>query len=192
MIEVILNLNDYENINKFIKLYNFDKNIKLGLNINNKVYYDDKEVENFDVKSKNFWFICCIHAINIKDKYKKYEYIYNKMCDFLDKNVCVLCNFERDKCELDRLGKSVHGVNGCCYFKSLGLCNFLDKGCPKRSLSCKIYMCQHIEKKYKFKSKVDTYPLLRLFFNKKQKDIIHYSYRKSFNEIIDELIRLSK
>ena len=58
-----------------------------------------------------------IKAFNIKDLRKRYEFIYDYMCKYLDNNVCVLCDFKDNRCIANRLGKSVHNINGCCYFK---------------------------------------------------------------------------
>ena len=110
------------------------------------------------------------------------------MCTILDNISHRVCDFKCDKCYGNRSGKCFATINGCCYFHKKP-CPYLVKGvCQHRSISCKIFLCSPIEKKYKFKSKVDTYPLLNYFFNRKQKDIIHYSYRQTIDEVVPKLV----
>ena len=120
----------------------------------------DKE---YPYDTKEFWMLKMVKALNYKNLSDRYNYIYDEMCTILD-NI------------------------GCCYFHKKP-CPYLIKGvCQHRSISCKIFLCSPIEKKYKFKSKVDTYPLLNYFFNRKQKDIIHYSYRQTIDEVVPKLV----
>lgn len=189
--ELVLNISNYKKLKYYIKKYNYDRNIKLGLLLDNKVYYNDSAIleKQYKINQIEYWFILAVHAINIKDKFQKYKYIYYKMCDILDEKVCVLCDFKCNKCSANRLKKSVHSKDGCCYFRNIGLCPYLiDKKCTKKSLACKLFMCSYIEKKYKFYSVPSTYPLLNLFFNKKQKDIIQHSFRLNFEEFADKLM----
>ena len=180
MKKLVLTINDFKHIKRYIKKYNYDKDIVLR--IDKEDLNDSKEL---------YWLDFIVSAINIKDKDQKYEYIYNRMCDYLDKNICILCDFKNDKCLANRCNKSVHNINGCCYFKGLGFCEFFkNKRCSKKSLSCKLFMCNYVEKKYKFKSNMDYYPPLRLFFNRKEKDFLSRQYKKNYDEIKEELLNL--
>lgn len=131
-----------------------------------------------------------IKAFNEKEIKKRYEFIYDYMCKYLDNNVCVLCDFKNDKCIANRLGKSVHKENGCCYFRNEGFCIlFKDKRCTNPNISCKLFMCEYVEKNImKKKSLPKNYLLLDFFFNKKQKEILQRSYRKKKEETISKLL----
>ena len=120
-----------------------------------------------------------INAFNEKDLEKRYSYIYDYMCNYLDKNVCNLCDFKDNKCVANRMKKSVHDINGCCYFRNEGFCKlFKDKKCTNPNISCKLFMCSLVEKKIGFESLPKNYLLLDYFFNRKQKYILQRSYRK--------------
>ena len=172
-----LSLNDYKKMKKIIK--NDRSNYQYTVDILDKEYpYDTKE----------FWMLKMVKALNYKNLSDRYNYIYDEMCTILDNISHRVCDFKCDKCYGNRSGKCFATINGCCYFHKKP-CPYLVKGvCQHRSISCKIFLCSPIEKKYKFKSKVDTYPILNYFFNRKQKDIIHYSYRQTIDEVVPKLV----
>lgn len=134
-----------------------------------------------------------IKAFNIKNLRKRYEFIYDYMCKYLDNNVCVLCDFKDNRCIANRLGKSVHNINGCCYFKGDEGCKFLkNKKCTCQNISCKLFMCEYVEKKIMHKkSLAKNYLLLNFFFNKRQKNVFHSNYRKTKDDTINKLLKLS-
>ena len=110
------------------------------------------------------------------------------MCEILD-NISKQCDFKCDQCKANRNGLSVNKIDGCCYFKEEGRCKYLkDKKCTNPNISCKLFMCEYIEKEMKFKSVPKNYPLLDLFFNKKQKEILQHSYKKNFEALKNILI----
>ena len=131
-----------------------------------------------------------IKAFNQKDLRKRYEIIYDYMCDYLDKNVCVVCDFKNNKCIGNRMGTSVHKENGCCYFRNEGFCKlFKNKKCTNPNISCKLFMCPLAEKKMGFHSLPKNYFLLKYYFNFVQRDILRYSYRKPKKDCIEDLLR---
>ncbi len=156
---------------KFKKLK--DKEVFLKSNTNNE-------------EEKSF-----IKAFNEKDIEKRYEFIYDYMCNYLDENVCVHCDFKCDKCIANRLNKSVHKENGCCYFRKQGLCKYLkNKKCTNPNITCKLFMCNYVERKIlKKKSIIKNYLLLNYFFNKKQKELLKRSYRMKKEDLINLLIK---
>ena len=88
------------------------------------------------------------------------------MCNYLDKNVCISCDFKSNKCKANRLNVFVHNNNGCCYFRGEGLCKYLkNKKCTMLNISCKLFMYSLIEKELHFKSIPKNYLLLDYFFN---------------------------
>lgn len=173
-------------IKKYIKKYNYEP-VKIGIEINDKIYYDDKE-SNFKYGDEYFWYPLLINALNIKEEEKRYEYIYNKMCEILD-NISKQCDFKCDQCIANRLKLTKSKLDGCCYFSNTGHCEFLkEKKCLKKSISCKLYMCEYIEKKIKMKSIPKNYPLISYFLNKRQQEILQHSYKKNYEEIKERLI----
>lgn len=150
--------------------------------------YVDKQIY-IESDSKNDLERAFIKAFNEKNKEKRYEFICEYMCKYLDKNVCTLCDFKNNKCIANRLNKSAHKENGCCYINK-DLCKFLkDKKCNKPNIACKLFMCYYMEKKIiKFKSIPKNYLLLDYFFNRRQKEILQRSYKMKKEEIIKKLL----
>ena len=121
-------------------------------------------------------------AINTKDVEKRYSFIYDRVCDYLDneyfgKN---LCNFDENGiCEYYRKVDNTH-YNGCCYRDDRSLCQYFDEKhskCTERGISCKLYSCPVLRKKG-INFKINNIPLLKYFFTFKQKLIIKYSFFK--------------
>ena len=66
---------------------------------------------------------------------------------------------------------------------------FKDKRCTNSNISCKLFMCEYVEKNImKKKSLPKNYLLLDFFFNKKQKEILKRSYRKKKEDTISKLL----
>ena len=170
MVLIKLEEKDFKTEIRHIKKYK-DKDYLIGCNTKNN------EFNNF------------IKAYNIKNVKKRYDFIYNYMCKHLDRMSKIYCDFKNDRCISNRLNKSCEKVNGCCYhYKKT--CEYLkNKTCMRPNISCKLFMCTYVEKKLGYKSIPKNYLLLNYFFNRKQKDILRRSFRKTKKEIIDELIK---
>ncbi len=176
-----LTMNDYKKMKRIIR--NDHKDYQYTIDIEDREYpYDTKE----------FWMLKMVKALNIKDLELRYNYIYDEMCTILDNISHKVCDFKCDKCYGNRSGKCFATINGCCYFHKKPCPYLVDSVCQHRSISCKIFLCSPIEKKYKFKSKVNTYPLLDNFFNHRQKDVIHYSYRETMDDVVGKLLLYAK
>lgn len=129
-----------------------------------------------------YYIYVAVKAIQIDDKVKRYDYLYDEICFYLD-NVCItnnLCEFKNDKCFAK---KNTDVTMGCCHHfpdKRLGIfyqkkmvpCEYLgERGCTTKAIGCKMFMCDDINKKgYKFT--VYNVLLIRYFFNFMQKIII--------------------
>ncbi len=161
------------------------KNVKKVIRSTKKYINEDKikyniasDVdEKYKVELKNIE-----KAINIKNIEKRFNFIYDTVCDYLDsqyfgKN---LCGFdENGVCEYYRKVDPTH-YNGCCYREDRKLCEYFDEEhsvCTDRGISCKLYSCPVLRKK-KIEYKVNDFPLLKYFFTFKQKLIIKYSLLK--------------
>ena len=89
-----------------------------------------------------------INALNIKNKYKRIEYIYNFGVNYLDNYYNNLkpniCEFNCNKCIVQRINNLKYN-NGCCrmcIYKS-------NRGCKTSNLTCKLFYCSRIRDKYK-------------------------------------------
>lgn len=198
--EIITNIEANENINKdklnatikqISKLIKKNKRKKKEVVINT-----DLDLEKDERKDNQMLtLISALNACKIKDKKQRIEYIYMSACKYLDnefmnKNIC---EFKDDVC----LGKRKYNIkNGCChefkmknilYPKDLSLCRYQkDKHCTADCLGCKVFVCDEVRKKgYKY-----TYynvPLIRYFFNIKQKIIIRCSVFTHKDRILKKL-----
>lgn len=133
-----------------------------------------------------------VHALNIKDIKERYSYIYDVVCDYLDNEFITnnKCDFINNRCISVRFGSHCpESVNGCCYGTNRGLCkNFIDGKCTIRSLSCKLFTCRYLRKQG-IKYPINSFPLLKYFFNIRQKIVIDESIYKDKDYIIDLLIK---
>lgn len=163
-------------------------NILLGYVIN---YDKNNQEQDF--------FIQAINAILYKTRYERYNYIYDKVCDYLDsffygKN---LCDFKNNQCGEKR---NTSSLTGCCHhFKNKYLgpltklvpCEYLkeDHTCGAKCISCKLFTCDYLRKKgIQFKIK-DIF-LLDVFFNPLQKYFIKTMVFTPKEKIIKRLMHL--
>lgn len=118
-------------IKRLVKRYKNNKNIVL-------VYDGDVSLEYQNI----------IKCFNIKDKKERISFIYDYLCDYLDKdmNKNNYCDFIDGKCIANRLGYSVHKDNGCCYSRGKLCSNLKDGICVNKNPSCKIFMCYYLYK----------------------------------------------
>ena len=134
-------------------------------------------------------FILCLEAMQIKDRKEKYEYLYDKTCEYLDEQFSKYnyCDFNHDKCIANRNGTCRYQEMGCCHSFKLSkfipgmltnerVCQYLsNKKCSTKNISCKLHCCGYLrEKGIRFK----THEMLALecFFNQKQHDIINLNF----------------
>ena len=79
-----------------------------------------------------------VKALNIKDKRKRLEYIYDEAIRYVNKYYSDdLCKFENDQCIAQRKNGG-NEINGCC--KKCHLVT--DNGCPSVNLPCKLIYCK--------------------------------------------------
>ena len=199
-VEIITNIKANENIDKdklnatikqISKLIKKNQRNKKDVIINTDLNLDKDEKKD----NQMLTLIAALNACKIKDKKQRIEYLYMFACKYLDnefinKNIC---EFKNDVC----LGKRKYNIkNGCChefkmknilYLKNLPLCKYQkDKHCTADCLGCKVFVCDEVRKKgYKY-----TYynvPLIRYFFNIKQKIIIRCSVFTHKDRILKKL-----
>ena len=108
---------------------------------------DDEEVQNI------------IKALNIKNKAKRIEFIYDYCCDRIDKYYegKDLCKFENQQCLNHRI-ENVPFLNGCCR-----ICSYQgDNGCTTKNMACKLFYCDRIKESNKL-MKFSDLKILKLF-----------------------------
>ena len=98
-------------------------------------------------------------ALNIKNRRKRITFLYDRACDIIDKyneENRISCRYNSEGiCEDPKHGKKKNGCCFLCYLQS-------ECGCPDRNLSCKLYFCDHICKKFHPLTMEDI-DLLKLF-----------------------------
>lgn len=144
----------------------------------------------------------CIQALCIAEKKARYEYIYDTMCEFLDKQFtkCNFCDFKNDKCIANRMHRIGFESMGCCHsfeyanafsfklLKNIKICDYLkDRKCTTQNISCKLFTCGYLKSK---KIEFNTHKILLLdcFLNKKQHDIVTLNFFRSREEILQKLM----
>lgn len=163
-----------------------DRYIKLGLN--------DKMVGLVNVNNMELGIINelskVMKVLSMNTYQEQYEYIYNLVCDDLDKQFSKynLCKFTNSKCISMRHCKVKKPlIYGCCYTKGK-VCEYLiNSSCSIKCLSCKLFTCRYLRRngiKYKIKDIL----LLDIFFNLKQKLIIDSSLYTADFDILYKLI----
>ena len=170
---------DVKNINKEIK--NTKKYLKYCDENNLKIKYltNDETLKQIE------------KAINIKDISKRYSYIYDTVCDYIDQKYmdCNYCEFKDDVCKYFRETNELTHKNGCCFSEARGgLCEHLiNHKCNIKSISCKLYSCE-ILRKNNIKFRIRKIPLLKYFFNIKQKYYLKYSFFKDKTYVMYKLM----
>lgn len=174
-------------INKNLTFNYSNSNVICSIFDNNSIYFND--------------IINCITAILMKTDSKKYEFIYDTVCDYLDSQFhnCNLCDFKNDQCVANRAKRTAHEFMGCCYsfnyaklldfrlLKDVKLCQYMqNRTCATKNITCKLFTCKYLKEK---NIKFDTHKLLLLdcFFNKKQHDIIQSNFFRTREEILQKL-----
>ncbi|MCI8547496.1 MAG: hypothetical protein HFJ38_01265 [Bacilli bacterium] len=167
----------YQNIPKIIKKYQKKHQIELIYKEEIKEIEKKTEIEEI------------IHAINIKDRRKRYTYIYDTICDKLDKSQ-TYCRFQNGLCDKYR-HKNLSHCNGCCETSKGEKCKYLGKnGCQIKCISCKFFICDYLKKEDKKRVKnPNSFLLSKYFFNLEQKMILLFTFFTTEEEIIDKLTR---
>lgn len=185
--KVILKVNN-ANLIRIIKKTR--KIIKFCDKNNYEIDYDYLEKINDNEKLTNLENIKA--AINIKDINERYSYIYDTVCNYIDGKYlkCNYCDFKDNMCIFFRNNPKIAHIDGCCYSDSRGgACEHLENHkCKIKSISCKLYSCEYLRKK-KVNFRMKNIPLIKYFFNIKQKYFIKYSFFKPKSYVIYKLLQ---
>ena len=90
-----------------------------------------------------------VEALNIKDKRKRLEFVYDKSCELLDNDFygCNLCEFKNNRCMHDRI--HAKSMDGCCRSNDdKKKCPYIkNHRCTIKCLACKFHICYLLRKK---------------------------------------------
>ena len=118
----------------------------------------------------------------IEKRKKRIAYIYDSACNYIDnywkgKNIC---GFKNNKCYTQQY-KGCKYKNGCCrrcIYQS-------NKGCTTSNLTCKLYYCTEVRKRYKVPTFKDIKILKKLSI--RQRIILKHDYFSSREEVLTDL-----
>lgn len=155
------------------------------------IYTSDLENEN--LKS----LLISLKAIFIKDKFERYNYLYDEACNFLDRmfEKNNYCDFKNDVCVAKRNCRSNRKKMGCCYhinkkdpFGEFVFCEYLGKkGCNTKCIACKLMTCDYT----KVKLKLENIPYMDCFFKVFQKFIMKISFFTLKEKVLKRVMFLS-
>ena len=162
----INNVDDYNKFIKKIKRYKviFYKNKKF-INSSNKIF-------------KDIPFI--IEALNIKNKKKRIDYVYDYCCKYIDE-YCTnknYCEFKNNKC-LTQYNNNY--FNGCCR----GCRYQSNNGCTTSNITFKLFYCNKVKEKHKVVTKDDLKILNCLPF--RNRVIVSHDFFVSREEMLKDL-----
>ena len=129
------------------------KKIKIIIN-NYDVDMDNLYIFNYSSNTNYFLndLYHLITAYNVKDLYERYSYIYDIVCDELDRRFKLLnlCDFKSNKCIRKRelIGKQDDNIlcYGCCYTKGRVCPNLKNGRCSVKNIACKLFTCNYLIK----------------------------------------------
>ena len=113
MEEIIINLtNKVETLRQIKEYLRKDQKYIIKLKNNRNSINDSKQIEEV------------VKAFNIKDKRKRYNYIYDTVCTYLDEKFQKenICDFKNSKCIAVREGGNFENNCGWCYGPKSGKC----------------------------------------------------------------------
>ena len=133
----------------------------------------------FETDDKDLQLI--VNALNIKNRKKKIEYIYDESIKIINKYYSKdLCQFKNNQCIAQRKQKS-NSINGCCKMCTL----VTNKGCPSVNLACKLVYCKTALGNLK-KLKMKDIKLLKCL-SLKERIILKGSYFEMRDEVINNM-----
>ena len=133
-------------------------------------------------KSNNKELKDIVTALNIKKRKERITFIYDSCCKKIDdfsknKN---MCGFKTNKCYTQQY-KGCKYNNGCCR-----RCIYQSpKGCTTSNLTCKLFNCSEVRKRFKVIEYNDLDLLKLLTF--RQRTILKHDYFSSREEVLKDL-----
>lgn len=132
-----------------------------------------------------------IEIININDKKKQYEKIYDEVYSYLKSNFVSnnYCDFQNNKCVEQRHFSlyPINKKNGCC-FTRIRTCPNLQKDgtCTVECMACRLFSCSYLSKRG-ITYYGSEFVLLKAFLNKKQRKHLVFDFYKPKSYILKKL-----
>ena len=167
-------INNYQDYKKFLnKLW-----IYKSVFYKNIIFKVENKINEVNVD-------CIINALNIKNRRKRIDYIYDTCCDIINNKFkgINICGFENGRCYVQR--RNINKCNGCCR-KCLYQSN---KGCTTSNLSCKLFNCTEVKSRYNVIEYKDL-KLLKLY-SLKNRILIGSEYFSKREDVLKDLYSFS-
>ena len=142
--------------------------------------------------------IRALQALLQDELYRRYEIVYDYICDELDKKFSdnSICQFENDRCIANRKYYNKDKIMGCCYsfkyngiqFSDVKLCEHQKNSrCDVKCLGCKLFTCDYL-KKHGIKFSLENMPIALAFFSKKQREILRTTFFTTKDDVICKVL----
>ncbi len=150
-------------------------------------------------REENGVLVKTLQALLQENIYKRYEVVYDYICDELDKKFMNndICKFEGNRCIANRKYYNKDKIMGCCYsfkynglqFSDIKLCEHQkDHRCNVKCLGCKLFTCKYL-KDHGIRFTLNNMPIALAFFNKKQREILRTTFFVTKEEILNKVIK---
>ena len=170
MYKLNINVNNEKELKKFYKFLPFYKSFIF-------------KIFKFDIKSKYDDIKTINTALNIKNRKMRITYIFDMACKQVDdtfKDIKNPCGFKNGIC-YSHSSKKLNKINGCCR-----CCKYQSSnGCTTKNLTCKLFFCDEVKKRYKV-IEFDDLKILKLL-SIRQRYILKSDYFSSREDVINDL-----
>jgi len=140
-----------------------------------------------------------LEALLQENIYKRYELIYDYICDELDKKFADngICQFEGNRCIANRKHYNRDKIMGCCYsfkynglqFSDVKLCEHQNEHkCNVKCLGCKLFTCDYL-KKHGIRFSLSNMPIALAFFSKKQREILRTTFFTTKEDVLAKVLK---
>ena len=181
---------DEEVLIPLVQLFNIANKKRMKIGLDNLVGFSS---------TVNPVLIKTLQALVQESIYKRYEVVYDYICDELDRKFAdnSICQFENDKCIANRKYYNKDKIMGCCYsfkyngihFSDVGLCKYQkEQKCEAKCLGCKLFTCDYL-KKHGIRFSLDNMPIALAFFSKKQREVIRTTFFVTKEEVLNKIIK---
>lgn len=173
-----------------VKLFRIAKKNKIDIGIDNIVGFSYKLNDDL---------LKTLQALLQEDVYKECEVVYDYICDELDKKFAdnSICQFENNRCIVNRKHYNKDKVMGCCYsfdynglyFSNVKLCEHQkEHKCDIKCMACKLFTCEYL-RKHGIRFTLEKMPVALAFFSKKQRNILRTTFFVEKETVIKKVMK---
>lgn len=136
-----------------------------------------------------------IDILKIDDIKKRYSVIYDKLCDYLNKDFISYqyCDFKNNKCIAQRKHKifPINRKNGCCFMEIRKCPHLINGNCKVQCIACKLFSCKYLEKRGIGYWAYEVI-LLKAFFNKEQRKHLLFDFYTPKDKVLKKVYEKHK